>query len=248
MKAMTCPQCGALIKKISLKNEFADCDYCEAKILIAENKDKIVEFTDKKLSAWEQYRENHRQINERTKQYDSDYTHLEEPKAGNSLVGTVVVFLVIGFIAIGGFIAIIASISSRPSDLTKKTQPRPIASPLVIPTIAYPTATPLPEINYQVNVEWSGANDMEHFENPQIDSSKLPSRNYAELKKTVFKNRAAQVKVTINTDGEVTQAEAISGHPILKEAAVEAAKKTLFNSRSKPTTRILTYYFRLIDE
>jgi outer membrane biosynthesis protein TonB len=56
-----------------------------------------------------------------------------------------------------------------------------------------------------------------------------------------------QVRITIGTDGDVTKAEAISGHPILAEAAVEAAKKSLFNSRSKPTTRVMTYYFRLLD-
>ena len=32
----------------------------------------------------------------------------------------------------------------------------------------------------------------------------------------------------------------------LKEAAENAAKKNLFNSRQKPTKRILTYYFRLL--
>ncbi len=246
MKAMTCPQCGALIKKISLKDEFADCDYCEAKILLEENKDRIVEIPDKKrLSPWEKYRENVRRVEERAKQYDSDYSYPEEPKAGSSWVGAVVIFTVIGLIVIGGFIAVLTSMTSRPINLTQKTQP---SRTVFSPTIQSPTPTPYPQINYEVKAQWSGNNDMEHFENPQIDSSKLPTADHNELKKTVFKNRGVQVKITINTEGEVTIAEAISGHPILKEAATNAAKKTLFNSRPKPTTRILTYYFRLITE
>ncbi len=245
MKAMTCPQCGALIKKISLKEEFAVCDYCEAKILLSENKDKIVEISEKKLSAWEQYRENHRKIKERVRQYNEPYMNPQEPDLSSSWFVTVIVFGCIFFIVIGGFIAIIASFSSRPTNLIEKTQPsKTVASP----TISYPSPTPVPRINYQVKVQWEGANDMEHFENPQIENEKLPIFDETELKNTVFKNRGVQVKVTIDTTGEVTSATGISGHPVLMEAAVAAAKKSLFNSRSKPTTRLLTYYFRLITE
>jgi DNA-directed RNA polymerase subunit RPC12/RpoP len=44
MKAITCPQCGALLEDISLKDNIARCDYCRAKILIrpiGENKDEF---------------------------------------------------------------------------------------------------------------------------------------------------------------------------------------------------------------
>ena len=34
MKAITCPQCGALLEDVSLKENIARCDYCRAKILI----------------------------------------------------------------------------------------------------------------------------------------------------------------------------------------------------------------------
>lgn len=245
MKAMTCPQCGALIKKISLKEEFADCNYCEAKILLSENKDKIVEISEKKLTPIEQYRENKQKVEERVEQYNAAHGYLEESKKP-SFVGTMIIFAVMGLIVLGIFGAIAASLfSSRPANLIEKTQPsKTIASP----TAQYPKSTPVPRINYQVKVQWDGANDMEHFENPQIENEKLPTFDEAELKKTVFKNRGVQVKVTIDTTGEVTSATGISGHPVLMEAAVAAAKKSLFNSRSKPTTRILTYYFRLITE
>src|SRR5688500_17527652 len=45
MKAITCSQCGALIKGISAKKEFADCQYCGAEISILI--EKIFEVPDK---------------------------------------------------------------------------------------------------------------------------------------------------------------------------------------------------------
>lgn len=249
MKAMTCPQCGALIRKISLKDKFAECEYCEARILLADNRDKIVEMPDKTPATppptpWEQYQENYRKINERAKQYDAPYTRPQEPSY--PFLSAFIIFGVIGLFVLGVFGLLVGSLfSSPPSRLADKN---PVKTAAPSPTIRYVAPTPAPSINYQVKVQWNGANDMEHFENPVLENEKLPTLDVDELKKTVFKNRAAQVRVTIGTTGEVTSAEGISGHPVLKEAAVNAAKKTLFNSRAKPATRVLTYYFRLVTE
>lgn len=246
MKAMTCPQCGALIKRISLKDKFAVCDYCEVRILLEENRDRIVEIPDKpaekQRSPWEEYRENYRKVNERAQQFDSPYLNPTPPDT------SFVAPLIIGIIVlVAGIIifAVLKDTNSRSANTSQKAALKTTPFPTVQ---NYPTPTPVPQINYQVKVQWSGANDMEQFENPQIDASKLPTTDEKELKKTVFKDRAVQVRVIIGTDGEVTSAEAVSGHPILAEAAVEAAKKTLFNSRPKPTTRVLTYYFRLLSD
>jgi hypothetical protein len=242
MKAITCPQCGALIKRIPVSNKIALCDYCEAKIILPENQDKPVEIpeAENKLTPWEQHQENYRKVKERASRYDAPYTY-PQPESRSfaipAVVGIIGLTLAIIFWAASGK-------NSSPANVKEKTLVKTVPSP----KIEYPIATPAPQINYQVKVQWSGSNDMEHFENPQIDNSKLPSLDENELKKTVFKNRGVQVKITINTDGEVTSAEAVSGHPVLREAAVEAAKKTLFNSRQKPTTRVLTYYFRLTKE
>lgn len=250
MKAMTCPQCGALIRKISLKDKFAECEYCDARILLADNRDKIVEMPDKTPAIppptpWEQYRENYRKINERANQYNAPYTYPQKPQS--SFIPGVIVFLVIFLFVAGGFVLLAGSLlSPRPPSGLADTKPVKTAAPS--PTIRYVAPTPAPSINYQVKVQWNGANDMEHFENPVIENEKLPTLDVKELKKTVFKNRGVQVRVTIDTSGEVSNAEGISGHPVLMEAAVKAAKKTLFNSRQKPTTRVLTYYFRLITE
>ncbi len=253
MKAVTCPQCGALVKRISLKDKFAVCDYCGAKILLEDNRDKIVEIPDKKenvsekqLTPWEQYRENHRKIEEKVKENAwRDYDLPEDYQPPQTRL--FIFWLIFGAIGITVLIIFIANLESEDSK-PASVQPNNTLIIKTSPTVNFPTPTPLPQINYEAKVQWEGANDMEHFENPQIDNTKLPTDDLNELKKTVFKNRGVQVKVIIDTTGEVISAQAISGHPILREAAVDSAKKSLFNSRQKPTNRILTYYFRLITE
>lgn len=249
MKAMTCLQCGAIIKKISRRDEFAHCAYCDAKILIEENKDRIIEINDKNapekpLSGWEQYRENRRKVEERARQYDYLDNYSEEPASRNyPIVG---MFVIVGIAGISTLILAVNSDScrsSRPANVKEKFALKTEVSPKP----EYPTVKPVPPVKYEVKAQWSGDYDIEHFETPEIDQSKLPTSDPKELKKTVFKNRAVQVKITIDASGEVTSAEAISGHPILAEAAVNAAKKSLFNSRSKSATRVLTYYFRLVE-
>ncbi len=236
MKAMTCPQCGAVIKSISRRDEFALCDFCGAKILIEEITDRRIEISDKAIA------ENRPKLDEKARRYDQFDNYPEENSKHFPAIG---VILIIG---IAGILTLVFAINSkscqsRPSNVKEQTPLKGVNAP----QFKFPTPTTTPQINYEVKAQWSGNNDIEHFESPQIDMSKLSTSDPKELKKTVFKNRAVQVKITINTAGEVTSGEAISGHPILTEAAVEAAKKSLFNSRSKPTTRVLTYYFRLID-
>jgi hypothetical protein len=208
---------------------------------IPEREEKASKITEKNLTPWEQHQENYRKVQQRVNQYDAPYTY---PQTNEK---SYIFLLVFGFIGVMLFIILAAnskSCLSRPLEVKEKAPLKTVTTP----KIEYPVPTPVPQINYQVKVQWNGNNDMEHFENPQIDNSKLPTFDENELKKTVFKNRGVQVKITIDTTGEVTSAEAISGHPLLKEAAVNAARKTLFNSRSKPTSRILTYYFRLVSE
>lgn len=223
MKAITCTQCGALIKRISLREEFALCDYCGAKILLEENKEKIVEIPDRKVEfAPPKY----------------------VPARKNYFVWTIMFVLLLLLLPVVLVFIFAGKRSDSPIGFAEKpavVKYSPLSFPTVQPTV-------YPNINYQVSVTWDGANDMEHFENPSIDMTKLTTSDEKELKKTVFKNRRVPVKVTIDENGEVTEAKAVSGHPILKEAAENAARKTLFANRSKPTTRLLTYIFRLISE
>ena len=109
-------------------------------------------------------------------------------------------------------------------------------------------AKPLPVVNYQPRVSWEGPNDMEHFEDPQVDVSSLSDLTSEEVEKTVFKNRVVKLRVVINTEGEIDEVETISGHPILVAAATQSAKSSIFSSRSKPTNRVLTYTFRVLKD
>lgn len=257
MKAVTCPQCGALVKEILLKEKFAVCDYCGAKIILSENRDRIVEISDQKsedkkqLTPWEQHRENYRKVNERAARYNEPHHYLQNnwpfdaPSSDSEASIFWRIFCLIGvLVAIGIVFFNSKSCLVRPLD---KPEKKTLAMP-ESPKTPFPTLTPAPSINYEVKLQWNGPNDIEHYELPEIDMAKLPTTNTAELRKTVFKNRAVQVRVTIDTEGEVTSAEGVSGHPILKESAVQAARRTRFNQRQKPTTRLLTYYFHLKDE
>jgi TonB family protein len=76
---------------------------------------------------------------------------------------------------------------------------------------------------------------------------------YPPIAKAARASGAVQVQVTISETGEVIEASAISGHPLLRDAALQAARQWLF----KPTEfsgapvkvqGILTFNFTLNDE
>ena len=127
----------------------------------------------------------------------------------------------------------------------------PYPDPTVLPiwsAKAEPSKPPLPVVNYQPRVSWDGPNDMEHFAEPEVDISSVSHLTSEEVKNTVFKDRTVKLRVVINTQGEIDSVETISGHPILVEAATASAKLSIFRSRSKPTTRILIYTFRVLKD
>jgi hypothetical protein len=154
-------------------------------------------------------------------------------------------------------IFIVATFVSLSKD-TKKTGASSLYSAPSTPS-TYPTPSswsvstdvpekPVPVVNYQPRVSWDGPNDMEHFEEPEVDVSTVSNLTSEEVKKTVFKNRVVKLRVVINTEGEIDTVETISGHPLLVNAATESAKRSIFSSRSKPTTRVLTYTFRVLKD
>ncbi len=73
---------------------------------------------------------------------------------------------------------------------------------------------------------------------------------YPALAKAAGAEGAVQVAITVNENGEVTTTEAVSGHPLLKEAALEAAKEWKFKQTElagKPVKvqGLLTFNFTL---
>ncbi len=161
---------------------------------------------------------------------------------------------------IGGAVLLIPILISvvvfvnRPSPSTPTKVYSAPATPYSYPTPSswsVPTEVPekpAPIVNYQPRMTWDGPNDIEHFENPEVDISSVSHLTTEEVKNTVFKNRIVKLKVVINTEGEIDTVETVSGNPLLVDAATASAKSSIFRPRSKPTTRILTYTFRVLKD
>ena len=56
----------------------------------------------------------------------------------------------------------------------------------------------------------------------------LPKPDYPAAAKAVKASGTVMVQVTVDEKGVVVSATAVSGHPLLRKAAVEAAKKAVF--------------------
>ncbi len=56
------------------------------------------------------------------------------------------------------------------------------------------------------------------------------------------------VEVEINAAGEVTSARSVSGHPLLRKAAENAARRWRFTSATSPHTVQLTFVFRIMPK
>src|SRR6266446_5056695 len=62
----------------------------------------------------------------------------------------------------------------------------------------------------------------------QASATKRVEPAYPQLAKAARVSGAVVVVVTVNEDGSVTSARAVSGHPLLKDAAVQAAQGWTF--------------------
>lgn len=247
MKAITCSQCGALIKRISLKDKFAFCDYCGAKILIGENKERIVEIIEKestqpsnrvlpKLDAAERDRLFRTMV-----ELNNDDTVYDDTRH------TLKVLAVIGIIAFFVFapVILVAFFAAKAKkENTKKVEFVSTPAPTT-PEIIYQQQESLPDIKYRSYVQYNTNIDADLIELPIIRLEQLPTTDLKELKKTVFAQRKIRVRITIDENGDVSEAKALNGHQVLQESSVEAAKKSLFSTRKKRTTTVLTYIYIL---
>lgn len=224
MKAINCTQCGATVRDVEEESVVIDCDYCGARILLSPERPKPV--PPPYVAAPEVPRP------------------FPRPKIFAVAAAVVVLPLVIA-----AAIMINTSGSTAPPRTYSAT-----STPSSYPTPSSWTYTepapvkPLPVVNYQPRVSWDGPNDLEHFADPEVDISSVSHLTSDEVKNSVFKNRVVKLRVVINTEGEIDEVEPISGHPILIDAATASAKSSIFRSRSKPTTRVLTYTFRVLKD
>jgi hypothetical protein len=164
---------------------------------------------------------------------------------------TIIAFVVAGIVVIpiiiGAFVLKKPTVTQPQKVYSAPSSPVPYSTPSSW-SVTTESAKPVPVVNYQPRVSWDGPNDMEYFDDPEVDISTVSNLPSEDVKKTVFKNRIVKLRVVINTAGEIDTVETISGHPILVEAATRSAKRSIFSSRSKPTTRVLTYTFRLLPD
>ena len=224
MKAINCTQCGATIENVSEHSIIIDCEYCGARIM----------------------------LNRETPPVDPPKFVAEPESQASDGALIKVISVAVGAVILIPVVLFAVVLVNKPS----KSEPVKFSSaptPLAYPTPAwnvpsFEPSKPTPVVNYQPRVSWDGANDMEHFETPEVDISSVSELTTEEVKKTVFKNRVVKLRVVINTEGEIDEVTPISGHPILVEAATESAKRSIFRSRSKPTTRVLTYTFRVLKD
>ncbi len=76
----------------------------------------------------------------------------------------------------------------------------------------------------------------------------LPLPEYPEIAKAAKASGTAMVQVTVDEEGNVISAESVSGHPLLRAAAVAAAKQAKFsptklNGQAVKVTGVVTYTF-----
>ncbi len=79
-------------------------------------------------------------------------------------------------------------------------------------------------------------------------ASSLPAPEYPAAARAVNASGAVNIQVTINEQGDIVSATAVSGHPLLRQAAEEAARKakfapTLLQGVPVSVTGVLVYNF-----
>ena len=199
MKAIVCPQCGGLIKKISEESRMADCSYCGARIFI----ERAVE-SEKKPSQRTQRAplEDYKPIDEYEplERYEEDpWAHPGANEALNKVLG------VAGAAVALIFFFVIFGVSTR-----NKTVPEP-----VVPV--YTRSTPLATAYQQPSAPI--------FSNE--DAIKLP-KPVIPRKMRIREDVDITVYISIDEGGNVYDANAFDGPEELQKIAVDAAKKAKF--------------------
>jgi TonB family protein len=105
----------------------------------------------------------------------------------------------------------------------------------------YPTPSPSPFKSNTNSSEQTG-------ENLNDQTVEMPPPVYPPAARAAKAMGTVTVEVTVNEKGEVTRATALSGHPLLRAAAEQAARKAKFkpnlqNGKAAPLKGVLTYDF-----
>ncbi len=227
MKAINCTQCGATIKDVSERSLIIHCNYCGARIMLQPVQNPVKQTL-----------------------VDPPEFEIDSPPIPALKLAAVVVAAAL----LVPILIIVVVFVNKPTQPTPAKVYSAPSTPYTYPTPSSGSvssevpAKPIPVVNYQPRIAWDGPNDLEHFDSPEVDISSVSHLTTEEVKKTVFKDRTVKLRVVINTEGEIDTVETISGHPLLVEAASASAKRSIFRSRAKPTTRVLTYTFRVLKD
>lgn len=71
-----------------------------------------------------------------------------------------------------------------------------------------------------------------------------PDLVYPELARKMNISGTVKVEIVIEPNGTVKSAKAVGGHPLLIDAAVDAAKKFKFETATEETTGVLPFEFK----
>jgi TonB family protein len=88
-------------------------------------------------------------------------------------------------------------------------------------------------------------------EKPQVVLVNLSPVVYPPLARQARIQGDVKVQLQVRADGSVASAEVISGHPMLKQAALESAQKSQFECHGcadETTSHVLTYTFGIRDD
>lgn len=239
MKAITCSQCGALVKEIPVNDKFTFCAYCGAKLRLEEK--TVIELREPKRELKNIVGKDRERVFENTLRQNNDSQSYNDAKAVLTtffVIGAVALFIILPFMLKSFF-------NFKPERETfyetnvKTFEQSPTAFPI------YETIEPPVNISYRAYVQYDSNIGADHVEIPTIELEQLPTNDIKELKKTVFATRRIRVKIKIDENGEVLEAKALNGHQVLQESSVRAAKKSLFSNRRKPATTTLSYIYIL---
>jgi protein TonB len=81
-------------------------------------------------------------------------------------------------------------------------------------------------------------------------ATSLPPPPYPAAAKAIGANGAVSVQIMIDVDGKVISSKAVSGHPLLKKAAEDAARRarfspTFLSKEPVKVTGFITYNFKI---
>jgi len=199
MKAIVCPQCGGLIKKVSEEKQMAECSYCGARIFI----ERAVDAEKKPARRTQRVPlEDYKPIDEyepNAEVYENPWDHPGANESLNKVLG------VVGAGAVLIFLFVVFGVSTR-----NKTVPEPMVP-------AYTRSTPLAAAYQQPSAPI--------FSNE--DAIKLP-KPVIPRKMRIREDVDITVYISIDEGGNVYDANAFDGPEELQKIAVDAAKKAKF--------------------